>query len=73
MGHVPKEGEDHKAREETGQRVDGAGYDGISGKKYNGKARVHNKNVKKTQRCKFNMTDTVMIMSELGQGLFPGD
>lgn len=31
LGHVPKEGEDHKAREETGQRVDGAGDDGISG------------------------------------------
>lgn len=31
VGHVPKEGEDDKAREETGQRVDGAGDDGISG------------------------------------------
>lgn len=30
VGHVPQEGEDHKAGEETGQRIDGAGDDGIS-------------------------------------------
>lgn len=30
VGHVSKEGEDHKARKETGQRVDGAGDDSIS-------------------------------------------
>lgn len=35
VGHVTKEGEDHKAGEETGQRVDGAGDDGISGKEEN--------------------------------------
>lgn len=29
--HVPEEGEDHEAREETGQRIDGAGDDGVSG------------------------------------------
>lgn len=33
VGHVPKEGKDHKAREETGQRVDGAGDDSVSGLK----------------------------------------
>lgn len=31
VGHVPEEGEDHKTGEETGQRVDGAGDDGVSG------------------------------------------
>lgn len=31
MGHVPKEGEDHEAREEACQRVDGAGDNCISG------------------------------------------
>lgn len=30
VGHVPKEGEDHKPGEETGQTVDGAGDDGVS-------------------------------------------
>lgn len=31
VGHVPEEGEDHEAGEETGQRIDGAGDDGVSG------------------------------------------
>lgn len=30
VGHVSEEGEDHKTRKETGQRVDGAGDNSIS-------------------------------------------
>lgn len=30
LGHIAQEGEDDKAREEAGQRVDGAGDDGVS-------------------------------------------
>lgn len=36
---VAQEGEDHKAREETGQRVDRAGDDGIPEKKRRSKIR----------------------------------
>ncbi len=49
VGHVPKEGEDHKSGEETGQRVDGAGDDGVSGSMESNKIEKteENENVKK--------------------------
>lgn len=34
VGHVAEEGEDHKAREEARQRVDGAGDDRIPGSQF---------------------------------------
>lgn len=43
VGHIPQEGEDHEAREEARQGVDGAGDDGISGSR---KKKIRTQNVR---------------------------
>lgn len=54
VGHVPKEGEDHKAGEETGQRVDGAGDDGVSG------SIKSNKIIWNSPECEMNQLSAVI-------------